>query len=254
MQVLLSGGRSAALCALSAGLLAAVLAFAPSGVAKAAEIYISGDMRASYGSAEFDGYKSAVGVVSGEDGDWTWVFAAALGIAQPLDSWKLRGRSLDGWALRGEIEIDPWRKYEVSTSGPDPGSELAARINTRTLLANFWLDFPVHRKLSGYAGFGIGVVGADISAVDRGGSSESDDDRKRTEREFGFQVGAGLEYPVLDYLRVSLGYRYLDLSGFEQDLTYNSGASTGRIEVDMASHELLVGLRLSFDILNSPFD
>jgi len=34
----------------------------------------------------------------------------------------------------------------------------------------------------------------------------------------------------------------------------NDSGDDGRVEVDLASHELLVGLRLSFDILPSPFD
>ena len=252
MRALLSRGRFAVLRAFSA----VVMVFAVSGVAGAAEIYLYGDFRGSFGSGEFSGYLDAAPTpraISGEDGDWSWSFALALGIAQSLEKWELWGRSLDGWALRGEIEFGPRRDYELSTSGPlGPGSVLGAHIKARTLMGDFWLDFPIHRELSGYAGFGVGVAGASISAGDRGYPNDYWGSRK--EREFAFQVGAGFEYPLLENLRVSLGYRYVHLGGYEADLVNDSGNDTGRVEVDLASHELLVGLRLSFDILPSPFD
>jgi opacity protein-like surface antigen len=268
MRALRPASRLLTLCVLSTLLLVSTL----SGVAETAEIYVSADLRGSFVSPELGGYlfypspgdpptnptnPGDPREISGEGDDQSLVIGVALGIAQPLDSWRFLGRSLEGWAVRGELEFDGQREYRVSTAGPlGPTSEVTSHIKARTVLVNFWLDFPIYQKLSGHAGWGVGMTGANLSGGDRGASDLYYGYRK--EREFSFQVGFGLEYPVIKYVSVLAGYRYADLGGFEVDLVsgYQTGAErpSGRIEYDLSSHELLVGLRLSFDVIHSPFD
>jgi opacity protein-like surface antigen len=262
MRALPPARRLLALCVLWAVLPVST----PGGVAEAADLYISADLRGSFTSPELGGHlfypdpdpdPNDPRDISGEGSDKSLVIGAALGFAQPLDRWKLAGRSLEGWAVRAEVELDAQREYEVSTAGPlGPDSEVMSHIKVRSVLANVWIDFPVYRELSGHAGLGAGVSGAGLSGADRGASALYYGYRK--EREFAFQVGFGLEYPLFKRLSVLVGYRYVNLGGFEVDLVSDYGESSaepsGRIELDLASHELLVGLRLSFDIIHSRFD
>jgi opacity protein-like surface antigen len=99
------------------------------------------------------------------------------------------------------------------------------------------LDFPVRPFVGG-------GVGAAYVKVDTGSSStiEVDDEAGA----FAWNLLAGIGFDVTESVTVSASYRYLRLEGtdFSADL---AGVDAGDVDVDdLASHEVLVGLRYTF--------
>jgi len=135
------------------------------------------------------------------------------------------GYMIDYFRYEGEIS---YMASDMDTYDGDPAD---AEIDALTFLANGYLDFDIGGPLTPYITGGIGASNIEISEP---GYTDEDD------TVFTYQVGAGVGYAVSETVTLDCRYRYI--SG--QDMEFSEGGSTAEVEV--ASHNLTIGLRMGF--------
>lgn len=231
--------------------------------ARSGDLYVSGQFAISGGVAESGGSVDlgAGGIFpnSGSDTDSSPVFGGAVGYQFPLSElvpadWDW---PLPDYAFRVELEGLGGRDYELVTRGPDP---YLTRVEAWSLSNNFWMDFPVHdavahffgrvplvEPLSFSAGAGVGLGGSELSTTNnvfRG---------SELAYHFQWQVGGGVGYRITDRVSATLGYRYVDSGEFSYALANPPAPDpVGTFKLDLSSHEVAFGLRVSFHSVPSP--
>lgn len=222
--------------------------------AAAAELYVSGNLGVSADTGDAGGTNTLMGSPnSGSDIDSSTVFGAAMGVQMPLDqivpwSWDW---DLPGWNLRTELEGSGGRDAELQTEAPS-GLTYQSNVQSWSVMVGTWLDIPLHapishlfgrvpllEPLSLYLGGGLGMASSDVK-TDDGFSSGSD-----TAYNFAYEAGTGLGYELTEHVTFGFGYRYLSLGQVDVDLAAN-GLDTGNLTLDLAAHEFLSRIRVSF--------
>jgi opacity protein-like surface antigen len=126
-------------------------------------------------------------------------------------------------------------KYTGTVATPD---DTHAKIQSINILANGYLDLGTWYSLTPYVGAGAGM--AMVKVTDVPGAS-SDNSRWN----FAWAGMAGVAWTVAPNLQMDFGYRYLNVGKAE------SGGATPITFDNVASHEVRVGLRWSFEDLPS---
>lgn len=250
---------------------------APAAPARAAELYLAGDIGISNVDAEGDGFNSVVGIAnSGESSDASPVYGVALGMAFPLDSaipvrlrfpefsipyWPGRALRFHGgedvrlpdWDVRFEVEHLRGRDVELATPSFAPLEPYRSDVGSWSLMGKLRLDVPVRTPLNAAigrvpfldpltiylgGGAGIGVTELDASTGIAFGSEET--------LEFAWQAVAGLGYRLNERVTWSVGWRFYDLGEVETRLVDVTGTDRGRYGVDLGAHEFTTSLSFTF--------
>jgi hypothetical protein len=254
--------------------LAALLGAAPA--AHGAELYLSGDLGISWTSIDGLGTNDIVGITnSGSSEDATPVYGGALGVVFPLNAalpwrWNMPGFGVPYWPGRelrfegGETRFPEWevrtevehlrgRDAELDTTSFNPLEPYRSDVENWTLMGKLRLDVPVRtpvrallgrtpflEPLSIYGGAGAGYAVTDM-AVSTAVLFGSDD----TE-EFAWQALAGVGYQLNDRVKLSLGWRYLDLGQVKTQLFDTAFINRGRYRIDLEAHEFNASLSVWF--------
>ena len=175
-----------------------------------------------------------------------FVIGGALGLH--LDKW-LKG-------LRTEVEASYHRNNfdgnwitSESSVGTVDGS-----VSTFALMANVWYDIDVGSKVKPYVGGGAGWARShvNIAIVTTGGSTRSNTGTDAFDANgFCWQLGAGLNYPIMPGVDVGIGYRYR----VDPRLTFKSGGEfggegfggEGPYTKDNHSHTVAINLSIDID-------
>ncbi|MDL2279856.1 outer membrane beta-barrel protein [Desulfovibrio sp. OttesenSCG-928-G11] len=133
------------------------------------------------------------------------------------------------------------------------------KIALETLLLNAWFDIPTGTAFSPYLGGGIGwafishkgshageyvysTLGPPDPTYSGSGSSR--------EKNFAWSLGGGLAYDFTPCVSLDLGYRYIhaehsstNMSGYDKP---NARQRSFKSKVDIKSHDIMLGLRITF--------
>jgi len=251
--------------------LVTIVTLSASGLASAADLYATGDIRISW-SQMVSGGQTTVGNQSfpntGTDWDSSPAYGGGFGMGFRLDEVIIGETDLPGtdwtlsapeWTVRAEIQALAGRDYEFRTQSV---STYFTDTSTWSTMANLWVDIPVYEPLewafgrvplleplSFYMGGGLGM--ASTKAETTNGVSRG------SERvyNFAYQAGAGLGYALTDYVSLSFGYRYVNLGS--DDLELQTGPNpAGELSLDLAVHEFATTIRVnfySFPLIANPF-
>jgi len=253
------------------------LALAITTPAAAAELYLAGDV--GIGSLSGDGLGTNDVVSTSNAGtskDATPVYGGALGLAFPLDAlapWRFRlpgfsvpywpGRALrfhdreevglPDWGMRFEVEHLRGRDVALDTVSFSPQEPYRSDVESWSVMGKLRLDVPVRAPihamfgrvpfldpltLYGGGGAGLGVTDLRVSTGLLHGSENA--------REFGWQALAGFGYALNDYVKWSIGWRYLDLGEVDTRLVDATHTDRGSYELEMEAHEFTTSLSFSF--------
>lgn len=235
----------APICALVAGLLFALSA-------SAADIYLSGGLGNSSGegtaSVDTDFYTAG-----GEDVDSAPTYGGTIGLAFAMDEAlpAIKTFELPSWIVRTELEYMMGRDYEIKSDGAAANDFFLSEVDAWTVMPNFsvevplrdpiqWLfgRIPVLEPMSVYGNVGLGIAQVNLAASDN--NSDVDEDSLN----FAWQGGAGINYTLTDTTSFVLGWRYVSLGTTEGTVKNLQGG--GDFELELASHEIVTGLRINF--------
>jgi len=248
------------------------------GPARAADLYLAGELGISWFGGDGTGTNDIVGVSnSGTSDDETPGWGVALGTVFPLNAalpWKMHlpgfgvpywpGHELryegsdeatfPDWEVRTEVEHLRGRDAELATPSFNPFDTYRVDAQSWTVMGKVRLDVPLRtpvRALFGrvpafepvsfYAGGGAGI-GVSKLSVNTGVLSGKDDDRQQ----FAWQGIAGIGYDLTDRVKLSLGYRYLGLGEAKARLLDSTGADRGHYKIDLEAHEFTASLAVRF--------
>jgi opacity protein-like surface antigen len=234
----------------SCAAVAVLLTFLWAGSASAGELYLSGGIGISGGTADTGG-STPFFENSGSDTDSAAMYGFSFGFEMPMneplpEQWQ---HLIPNWPVLAEFEAVGGRDYEFLTDGGDP---YRTDFEAWTVLHNIRLDIPVAapferafgripilHPVTLYVGAGIGISIYEVETTDNV-SSGSDDSIA-----FAWQAGAGLSYSISEYISLDLGYRYVDLGTSEFDLSVGPN-DFGNFSLDTAAHELATAVRVRF--------
>jgi len=136
--------------------------------------------------------------------------------------------------IEGEFAYQENNFNKISAWGESVG--LTGDVTFFSFLINGYYNIINNKIFTPYVSAGFGVVRAKINDLNAFGSGLSDEKDKDTL--FGYQIGAGIEYTLKKDVFIDVRYRYFITS----DNFFNFTDS----ETDFDSHNLLLGLRVSF--------
>ena len=259
--------------------IAAGVAFAAAGPARAAVLYAEGDLGISWFAGDGVGTNDIVGISnSGKSEDETPVWGGALGIQFPLSDalpWRMRlpgfgvpywpGRELrfegsddvrfPAWEVRTEVEHLRGRDAEMTTPSFNPldayrsdvevvdadGKAAPRRAGPRAgpRAAGTRAPFLEPVTLYGGMGAGIGETDLDVSTGLLVGSTAR-------RQQFAWQALAGIGYDLNDHVKLSVGWRYVDLGEAKTQLFDSTFTNRGRYSIDLDAHEFTMALSVWF--------
>jgi opacity protein-like surface antigen len=258
----------------SSALLLALALTSLSAGARAAELYVSGNLGISFAKGDAD-YSNSLGLeLGGSDDDQSPVYGGAIGMSFPLHEllpWRLRLPSFDipyypgkawhvsgsedwrfpGWRTQFEIEGQTGRDFEIITDGPNEFVPFVSRITSHSFMFNTRVDVPIQAPLHVFFGrlpflepvtlYGGAGVGASLNEL------ESTDTTLGKDSDKGFTLAwqgkAGIGYALTDNVHLSLGYLYYDLGALD---TGFGEAATAEMTVDLVAHEFTSGITIDF--------
>jgi opacity protein-like surface antigen len=178
-----------------------------------------------------------VGVAFLSDSDVTDSTAPGIPLELSYDSGLKFGaaigyRFLDNARIEGEVsyqqnDVDQTSALGVSLDSTGDAAGIA-------FLVNGYYDFTNTTAFTPYVSAGLGFAKVEINDYNILGSGTpdfSDDDSV-----FAYQVGLGIGYAVTDKVTLDVKYRYFAAEDAEFDTT----------EVEIASHDILLGVRFNF--------
>ena len=158
---------------------------------------------------------------------------------------------LPSWIVRTELEYMMGRDYEIKSDGAAANDFFLSEVDSWTVMPNFsvevplrdpiqWLfgRIPVLEPMSLYGNVGLGIAQVNLAASDN--NSDVDEDSLN----FAWQGGAGINYTLTDTTSFVLGWRYVSLGTTEGTVKNLQGG--GDFELELASHEIVTGLRINF--------
>ncbi|MDD2582326.1 MAG: outer membrane beta-barrel protein [Desulfuromonadaceae bacterium] len=158
----------------------------------------------------------------------------------------LQGSAVAGWDVapgnslgEGRIELEytrrsnPLDRVKFVEGSFDGGGDVKAD----SLLLNFFGVLHGNSRWSPYAGVGIGAARIETSGLTVTGSPLG----SGSATVFAYQLGAGIDVALTDYLNLDLGYRFF--SSARPKLTEANGQT---FAMDYVSHNAVLGLRVGF--------
>jgi opacity protein-like surface antigen len=253
------------------------LAVAAAFPARGLELYIAGDLGISWYEGRGVGVNDIVAITnSGNSEDASPVYGGALGVQFPLNDalpWKMRlpafgipywpGRELrfregdefqlPDWGVRTEVEYLGDRDAELTTPSFNPLDSYRADVKSWTLMGNLRVDVPIDapvratygrvpflEPLTIYVGGGAGIGNTELD-VSTGVLAGSNDSQR-----FAWQALAGIGYDLNDRVKLSLGWRYVDLEKVKAPLFDQAAVDRGRYEIDPEANEFTASLSVRF--------
>lgn len=161
--------------------------------------------------------------IAGSDSDASLGVGAAIGVMHCFETFRLRTEMSGNWLGHSDF---------VTSSGP---IDYKVNANQWSTMANIWFDKPLTDEMWIYAGGGLGTVRTSIH-VQNGAITG-----KGSTKDFTYQVGTGLIFPVQDNMEFDLGYRFVDAGSVTAKLTGGGSYTT-----TMNSHLIMLSLRWCF--------
>jgi opacity protein-like surface antigen len=233
------------------------------GPARAADLYLAGDLGISWFGGEGTGTNNIVGVSNtGSNDDVTPVYGAALGTVFPLNAvlpWQMRMPGGDEWQfpeweVRTEVEHLRGRDAEIATPSFNALDTYRVDAESWTVMGKARLDVPLRTPIravmgrvpffepaSLYLGGGAGI-GVSRMRVNTGVLTGKDNDRQQ----FAWQALAGIGYDLTERVKISFGWRYLGLGEAKTPLFDSTNAVRGRYKIDLEAHEFTTSLAVRF--------
>ena len=196
---------------------AAVATLAATGQAQARDFYVSVLGGGNWWQDQSHAGGGESGTVLHFDADQGFMIGGAVGVH--LDNW-LRG-------LRTELEASYRRNRmngQWSTSEGDTGA-IIGHVSTFALMANVWYDIDIGTKFKPYVGGGAGWARShiDVALFTSDGAGRPNPSSEFDVSGFAWQIGAGINYPVMPGVDLGLGYRY----SVEPGLSLKNGGEFG---------------------------
>lgn len=244
-------------CALVLGAMLAALALARG--AGAADLYLSGSLFTSSGSAEAEA-RTDFFDLDGSDSDSTPVWGGALGLGFGLrevnpEGW---GARMPDWRVRVELEGLFGREYEF-LSGSGLSTSFFSEVSVWSLAPNAVLEIPVSPAVARFFGrvpvleplalYGGGGFGAAFYDFD---TTNNVTPASESGVNFLWHADAGIAYDFTESTTVIVGYRYLDLGEVEAELELAPDVPFGTKTLELTAHEFRAGIR--FDFHSEPLD
>ena len=157
------------------------------------------------------------------------------------------GVAFERQAGRLRLEIEGRGHGTLATSSADAVQTTSFQAtDTWSAMANLWRDIDVTRKLSLYAGGGVGGGGYQFDFQSSIPASGTDSSAQAAVTAFAWQAGCGVNYALTDRITIDLGYRFFAIDSGSVDLVQTSGAasSTSRLANGFSASELLLGVRI----------
>jgi opacity protein-like surface antigen len=255
----------------------AALAIAAISPARATELYVAGDLGISWFEGRGVGVNDIVGSRdTGTSTDSTPIYGGSLGVQAALNEalpWKMRlpgfgipywpGHELrvhegdefqlPDWAVRFEVEHLRGRDAELTTPSFNPLDAYRSDVESWTLMGNLRIDVPITapvratygrvpflEPLTIYLGGGAGLGNTDLAVST--GLLEGSNEKQR----FAWQALAGIGYDLSDRVKLSLGWRYVDLDSVKAQLFDQAGIRRGTYEIDPEANEFTASLSVRF--------
>jgi opacity protein-like surface antigen len=152
-------------------------------------------------------------------------------------------------AIRTELELGfnpDYNDRNVDSNFPIPGLSTLS-LDSKTFLFNLYYDLKTSSKFSPYIGAGVGLSRFTIDVDYHHYAGDFYNKGHKTGNKFVWQVGAGVAYNFVDNVALDLGYRFTDFGEILDFRTNVSNGDTPKIKGKMQSHEVLLGLRYSFN-------
>jgi len=152
--------------------------------------------------------------------DTGWKLGAALG-------YRLSNFRVEGEVSYQKNDIDETKVMGMSFDSTGDVSGVA-------LLVNGYYDFTNSTAFTPYISAGLGYAKVEVNDYNIVGSNISDSNED--DSVFAYQFGAGVGYSVNENVTIDLKYRYFSTSDPKFDT----------LEVEVASHDIILGLRYNF--------
>lgn len=190
--------------------------------------YLRGDIGGGWGAIQRA--DAAAGFVDPTDNHIGSAFVAGFGVGLK-----------NNW-LRTDVTVDyiAPMSYRGSIAAAD---DTTAKVQATTALFNGYVDLGTWNHITPYLGAGIGFSYVRLTDYSSTGAPPFSGDTGKNQWNFAWAVMTGLAFPVARNLMIDVSYRYLSLG----DVTSGSDAFGAMTLKNIASNQVRVGLRWSFD-------
>lgn len=190
--------------------------------------YVRGDI--GYGWGRLDGAQSATGFTDPSSNSLGGAVTGGLGVGIKRD-----------W-IRTDLTADYLSdmKYQGTIAAPN---DVTAKMSAWSVLLNGYLDLGSWYRISPYIGAGVGAARVRVSDVQSTAAPPFTPGLSNSQWNFAWAAMAGVGYAVTPNIVADIGYRYLNL-GDAKSAADAAGLMTFK---NIASHQVRVGLRWSFD-------
>jgi len=192
--------------------------------------YVRGDL--GYGWGRLNGAQSATGFADPSTNSLGGAVTGGLGVGIKRD-----------W-IRTDLTADYLSdmKYQGTVAAPN---DVTAKMSAWSVLLNGYLDLGSWYRVSPYIGAGVGAARVRVSDFQSTATPPFTAGASNSQWNFAWAAMAGIGYSISPNVVADVGYRYLNL-GDTKSATDPSGYMTFK---NIASHQVRVGLRWSFDDL-----
>jgi opacity protein-like surface antigen len=190
--------------------------------------YVRGDL--GYGWGRVNGAQSAPGFADPSSNSLGGGVTGGLGVGIKR-SW-----------MRTDLTADYLSdmKYQGAVAAPN---DVSAKMSAWSLLLNGYLDLGSWYRVSPYIGAGVGAANVRVSDFQSTAAPPFTAGASSSQWNFAWAAMAGVGYAISPNMIADVGYRYLNLG----DVKSAADASGLMTIKNVASHQVRVGLRWSFD-------
>ena len=192
--------------------------------------YVRGDL--GYGWGRLNGVQSATGFPDPTNNSLGGAMTGGLGVGIKRD-----------W-IRTDLTADYLSdmKYQGAVAAPN---DVTAKMSAWSVLLNGYLDLGSWYRISPYIGAGVGAARVRVADVQSAAAPPFTPGLSNTQWNFAWAAMLGVGYTVTPNVVADIGYRYLNLGDAK------SADALGFMTFkNIASHQVRVGLRWSFDDLS----
>lgn len=159
------------------------------------------------------------------DADYKIGYAAGLQLGYDLGPLRF---DLDGSYRANDVD-------ELKVNGTKAAS-IDGALEIKALMLNAYYDFESSSRVVPYLGAGIGIAEVSLDGFDANGIELVDG----SDTVLAGQLAAGLRMPLSATTQLDVGYRFMMTD------TAEFSSPAGRVEADVRSHVLLVGIQFKF--------